>query len=111
ENNAVATIALTPVEDPSRFGVAHLRGPHILSFEEKPSKKKQGPQLINAGIYILNPNVIDYLPAGKSMIEKDLFPKLAAEGKLYGYPFDGMWLDTGTPDAYEKAIKTWKPIN
>ncbi|MFH1722565.1 MAG: sugar phosphate nucleotidyltransferase [Candidatus Altiarchaeota archaeon] len=110
ENNAIATIALTPVEDPSRYGMAHLRGPKILSFEEKPKKKKGEPQLVNAGIYILNPEVIDYLPNGKSMMETDLFPKLAKEGKLFGYPFEGQWFDTGTPQAYERAIKKWKPL-
>ena len=42
------------------------------------------------------------------MVEYDIYPKLAAEGKLFGYPFQGQWFDTGTHEAYEKAIKEWK---
>ncbi|RLI90666.1 MAG: hypothetical protein DRO94_05075 [Candidatus Altiarchaeales archaeon] len=109
EHNALATIALTPVKDPSRFGVARLRGNKILEFIEKPEKTTKS-KLINAGVYVLEPEVIDYVPEGKAMIEHDVFPKLAAEGKLYGYPFDGQWFDTGTPEAYERAIKEWRGV-
>lgn len=110
ENKGLATIALTPVKDPSRFGVAKLRGHRILEFIEKPEKGKEASKLINAGAYVLEPRVIKYVPKGKAMIETDVFPKLAKKGKLFGYPFDGLWLDTGTYEAYEKAIKLWKGI-
>jgi len=109
KNDGIATIALTPVKDPSHFGVAELRGERILRFIEKP----KGPvksKLINAGVYILEPEVIDYVPPGKAMMEKEVFPKLAQEGRLYGYPFDGQWFDTGTHESYERAIKGWKAI-
>ena len=42
------------------------------------------------------------------MLEKDLFPRLAQEGKLYGYPFEGQWFDVGTPEIYEEVLKKWK---
>ena len=45
------------------------------------------------------------------MFEKDVFPKLAEKGKLFGYPFSGQWFDTGNMDRYEKAIKEWKGID
>lgn len=109
KNDGIATIALKPVRDPSRFGVAELRGNKILRFIEKP-KATVKSKLINAGVYILEPEVIDYVPEGNVMMETDVFPKLAKEGKLYGYPFEGQWFDTGTHEAYEKAIKGWKGI-
>lgn len=104
-----ATIALTPVKDPSRFGVAELKGNRILKFIEKP--KSTQSKLINAGVYVLEPEVLKFIPKGRAMIEKDIFPKLAEEGKLYGYPFNGQWFDTGTHEAYEKAIKGWKGVD
>ncbi|HIE33884.1 MAG TPA: nucleotidyltransferase family protein [Candidatus Altiarchaeales archaeon] len=110
ENRGLATIALTPVRDPSRFGVANLRGNRILEFIEKP-KRTTKSKLINAGVYVLEPQVINYVPEGKVMMESDVFPKLAADGKLYGYPFDGQWFDTGTHEAYERAIKEWRGID
>ncbi len=110
ESNALATIALTPVKDPSRFGVARLRGNQILEFIEKPSTGVHS-KLINAGVYVIDPKVLDYVPEGKAMMETDVFPRLAQDGRLFGYPFDGQWFDTGTHDAYEKAIKEWKGIN
>jgi len=108
-NEGIATIALTPVKDPQRFGVVDLRGEKVMKFSEKP-KKKLKSALINAGVYILEPEVLGYIPKGKSMMEVDVFPKLASEGKLFGYPFEGQWFDTGTHEAYENAIKNWKKI-
>ena len=107
-NEGLATIALTPVDDPSRFGVADLKGDRIMKFVEKP--KTHISNLINAGVYVLEPEVINYVPKGRAMMETDVFPKLAAEGKLFGYPYDGQWFDTGTHESYEKAIKHWKKI-
>ncbi|MEA3254619.1 MAG: sugar phosphate nucleotidyltransferase [Candidatus Altiarchaeota archaeon] len=110
KNDGIATLTLKPVRDPSRFGVAELRGDRILRFIEKPESSVKS-RLINAGVYILEPEVIDYVPKGKAMMETDVFPKLAEEGRLYGYPFDGQWFDTGTYEAYEKAIKGWKGVD
>lgn len=105
----IATIALTPVKDPSRFGVAELKGNKILKFIEKP--KSTQSKLINAGVYVLEPEVLKFIPKGYAMMEKDVFPKLAEEGRLYSYPFNGQWFDTGTHEAYERAIKGWRGID
>ncbi|MAG15834.1 nucleotidyltransferase [Candidatus Woesearchaeota archaeon] len=111
ENKATATIALASVQDPSAYGVAKLQGNRILEFIEKPKKENAPSNLINSGIYILEPEVIDLIPDGFSMLEKDIFPRLAREGRLYGYPFSGQWLNTGTLELYEQAIKEWKDIS
>lgn len=109
-NEGLATVALTTVDDPSRFGVASMKGSKIIEFVEKPKKEDAPSNLINSGMAIMEPEVIEkYVPAkGKAMVEYDIYPKLAAEGKLNGYPFQGQWFDTGTHEAYERAIKEWK---
>ena len=106
--NALATIALTTVDDPTQYGVARLDGSRIIEFVEKPSNPPSN--LINAGFYIIHPQVIDIIPAGFSMLEKDVFPKLAKMGRLRGFPFAGQWFDIGTPERYKLAEKQWKGI-
>ncbi|MBN2566610.1 nucleotidyltransferase family protein [Candidatus Woesearchaeota archaeon] len=109
-NRGLATDALTTVEDPSMYGVARLKGNQILEFIEKPKRGTAPSNLINAGLYILEPEVIDYVPKGMASLERDVFPVLAKEGRLYGYAFDGQWFDTGTMERYERAIQEWKDI-
>ena len=108
EKKSTATIALTSVTDPSAFGVAKLNGNRILEFVEKPAMGKAPSKLINSGLYIIEPEVIDYVREGYCMIETDIFPLLAKENKLFGYPFSGYWKSIGTFEQYEDAIKDLK---
>lgn len=108
--NALATIALTTVDDPSSYGVARLDGSRIVEFVEKPKKEDTPSNLINAGFYILEPEAIDMIPDGLSMLEKDIFPKLARMGRLRGFPFAGQWFDIGNIERYKTAKKNWKGV-
>lgn len=109
--NALVTIALTSVNDPSQYGVARLDGSRILEFVEKPKKEEAPSNFINSGFYIIEPEVIEMIPKGKHcMLEKDIFPKLAREGKLRGFPFSGQWMDTGDYTRLERARRLWKGI-
>ncbi|MDP7180265.1 MAG: sugar phosphate nucleotidyltransferase [Candidatus Woesearchaeota archaeon] len=109
--NALATIALTTVNDSTQYGVARLSGSRILEFVEKPKKEEAPSNLINSGFYILEPEVLDMIPENKfSMLEKDVFPKLAEEGRLRGFPFAGQWFDTGNMERLERARKLWEDI-
>jgi len=112
EHKAMATIALTTVEDPSNYGVAKMLGSKIVEFVEKPKKGEAPSNLINAGLYILEPELIKYVPAEKGdvKIEIQVFPVIAKMGKLFGYRFSGQWFDTGTPERYENAIKGWQGL-
>lgn len=110
ENAAMATIALTTVADPLVYGVAKLTGSKILEFIEKPEAGKAPSNLINAGLYIVEPAVLDIIPKGASSIERDVFPTIASGGKLFGFPFSGQWFDTGTLERYEEAMKNWIDI-
>lgn len=109
KNNALVTIALTKVEDPSQYGVARMENNRIAEFIEKP-KKEVPSNLINAGFYMIEPSVIDMIGIGKVMLEKDIFPGLASEKKLFGFVFDGQWYDTGNIERYEKAKREWVDI-
>ncbi len=109
-SNAVATIALKEVEDPTAFGVAKLRGNKILKFIEKPKMEDAPSKLINAGVYILSPDIFKFMPKDKKqvMMETEVFPEVAKKSGLYGYVYDGQWFDLGTPERYDEAIKKWK---
>ncbi len=104
-SGAIATIALHEVEDPSRYGVVELTEEgRIVRFVEKPTREEAPSNLVNAGIYALNPKIFDYIPEGRPVsIEHEIFPKLAEEGKLHGYNFQGYWTDIGEPSDYLKA--------
>src|SRR3989338_1638513 len=110
ENKATVTIALTTVDNPSSYGVARMQGNRILEFVEKPKKDGAPSNLINAGLYMMEAEVLDYIGDGYCMLEKDVFPKLATEGRLFGYAFSGQWYNSGTLELYEQAIREWKDL-
>lgn len=110
-NNATATIALTHVQDPTKYGVVRLDGNRILYFVEKPRLEDAPSHLVSSGYYMLEPEVFDMV-AGKSfaMMEKDVFPELARLGRLFGYYDKGHWFDTGTLESLEMVRKHWKGV-
>jgi mannose-1-phosphate guanylyltransferase len=107
ENNAVATIALHRVEDPSRYGTVKLtENNRITQFVEKAPAEKAPSNLINAGVYVLDPKIFDYIPAGRPVsIEREVFPVIASENKMFGHIFNDIWIDIGKPLDYLRANK------
>ncbi|MBI2832138.1 MAG: NDP-sugar synthase [Chloroflexi bacterium] len=100
------TIALTPVENPIMYGIVETDEHGMVQrFVEKPTWDKVTTNLINAGIYILETDVLKYIPPGTpSMFENYVFPKLLEVGEPFlGYPADGYWIDIGTPEKYLKV--------
>ena len=100
---AEATIALTWVDNPCTFGVVETDADgRVRRFIEKPAPDKVTTNWINAGVYILEPEVLEHVPAGSHyMFEKGLFPLLLELGEsVYGYQYRGYWLDMGTPGKY-----------
>lgn len=100
---AKVTIALTPVEDPSRFGVvetdSNLR---VTRFLEKPKHGQVTGKMINAGVYLIEAEILSRIPKGKRcMFEHDIFPSLVDDGEpVFGYTTDTYWMDMGTPEKY-----------
>jgi len=102
---AKATILLTPVADPSRYGLVRLGGDgRVETFLEKPRPEEIDTDLINAGLYVLEPEALERVPDGRAVsIEREVFPRLAEEGSVYGLALPGYWLDVGTPESYLQA--------
>jgi mannose-1-phosphate guanylyltransferase len=102
-SGAEASIFLSRVEDPSSYGVCALdRDGWIERFVEKPPREEAPSNLINAGVWLFEPSVLERIAAGRfTMVEHDLFPGLAAERRLYGYVAETpYWIDAGTPERY-----------
>ena len=104
-SGAKATILLTPVADPSRYGLVRTAADgRVETFLEKPRPEEIDTDLINAGLYVLEPEVLDLVPPGRAVsIEREVFPRLAAEGAVFGIALPGYWLDVGTPETYLQA--------
>jgi NDP-sugar pyrophosphorylase family protein len=102
---AEATIHLTRVDDPSRFGVVPTDDDgRVLMFVEKPAPGEAPTHLINAGTYVLETSVLDRIPADRRVsIERETFPALVEARTLYARPDDSYWIDAGTPTQYLQA--------
>ncbi len=106
QKKSKATLILTRVPNPIEFGVVITDEDHrICRFLEKPSTSEIFSDTVNTGAYILEPEVLEYLPANtESDFSKDLFPLLLAKGEpMYGYIAQGYWCDVGHLDAYREA--------
>ena len=106
KTGATATLALTPVEDPTNYGLVRTDGGGaVTEFVEKPSYDQIDTRNISAGAYVLERAVLDLLEADQpASIERDVFPQLVGNG-LYGCVSENYWLDIGTPARYLQA--TW----
>jgi NDP-sugar pyrophosphorylase family protein len=105
QHEAVATIALTPVEDPTRYGLVRTGPRHeVLAFLEKPTLEEAGDDRhINAGTYVLEPSVLELVPERERCnVEREVFPRLVGTG-LHAIGFDGYWNDIGTFESYRRA--------
>src|SRR4051794_10990422 len=101
--HAKATIVLTPVENPSAYGLVETDPEgNIRRFLEKPSADEITSDTINAGIYILEPDTFDRIPKEQPWsIERSFFPSLIDRGETFlAYVYRGYWIDIGTPEKY-----------
>jgi mannose-1-phosphate guanylyltransferase len=104
--HAKVTIALTPVEDPTVYGVVETdNGGRVQRFVEKPSRDAVTTNMVNAGAYVLEPEVLNLIPKGEHfMFEHGVFPEILNRGDaIYGYESDDYWIDIGTPQKYLKV--------
>lgn len=105
ESDALATITLTSVEDPTAYGLVEVDHDMLVHrFLEKPAADEVTTNLVNAGIYVLEPEVLAMIPADQEVsIEREIFPHLQAEGRLRAYVSSSYWKDIGTPRSYLAA--------
>jgi len=103
ERQARATIVLTPVDNPTAYGLVETDpNGNILRFLEKPKPEEITTNNINAGIYVLEPDTFDRIPSDVSWsIERSYFPSLVERHETFvAYIYDGYWIDIGTPEKY-----------
>jgi NDP-sugar pyrophosphorylase family protein len=107
QTGAEATIHLTRVDDPSPFGVVPTRADgEVIAFVEKPPPGRAPSNWINAGTYVLEPEILERIPPRLPVsIERETFPQMlvASPGHLFAMPSHDYWLDIGTPDKYLRA--------
>lgn len=106
KNKSVATIVLTPVKDPAAYGLVETDASgRIRSFIEKPEPDQITCNTINAGVYILEPSVLERIPANQEFsFEHGLFPALLEKGEpMYALTSERYWIDIGTPEKYRQA--------
>ncbi len=105
-HGGLGTMLVVPTNRPEAAGAVVMEGNKIVNFIEKPKHRKSA--LINAGLSIVEPSILDFVPSGQCSLEIDVFPLLASRGLLFGYPFNGPIYDIATPEGYEKALKEWQ---
>jgi NDP-sugar pyrophosphorylase family protein len=107
ESGAAATIVLAPVDNPRAYGVVETdEAGRVTHFYEKPAADKDLPtNTVNAGIYVIEPEVLTYMPAGETVtFEYDLFPALLEQGvHVQSFAAGGYWTDIGTPKRFLRA--------
>jgi D-glycero-alpha-D-manno-heptose 1-phosphate guanylyltransferase len=100
-HGGVATMAVVAVENAGRYGTVHVDSNNrITEFMEKTGDDTPG--LINAGVYIFSPAILEYIPDGPVSLEKEVFPRLFDRG-VYAAREQGVFIDIGTPADYAKA--------
>ncbi len=101
DRHALVSMAVVRVEDSSRYGTVKVDGNQkVIGFVEKTGST--GPGCVNAGVYVFSPEVFQYIPEGRSSLEKDIFPHLLSKG-VYALEHGGMFIDIGTPEDYARA--------
>lgn len=101
------TIAVTKVDEPSKYGVVVFdeQSGCIQRFVEKPQEFVGNK--INAGIYILDPSMLDMIPLAPCSIEKEIFPKMTEADDLYAFVMSGFWMDVGQPKDFLKGVRLY----
>lgn len=97
--NAKITIVLTTVSDPSQFGIAEVKDDKIVRFLEKPSPDETFSNLVNSGLYVVEPEILKHIPSDRPYdFAKELFPEMLKNGEdIYAVEGNGVWIDTGRP--------------
>jgi mannose-1-phosphate guanylyltransferase len=104
-SGAEGTIHLTPVDDPSSFGIVQIDGDgRVERFVEKPPAGTMSSNLINAGSYVLEPSVVERIASGRpASLEREVFPDLVERTTLFAVATDDYWIDAGRPELYLRA--------
>lgn len=103
--HAQGTIHLTPVADPSQYGVVETdANGKVIRFVEKPKTGETASRHVNGGTYVFETSALERMPGTAPLsIERETFPEMVREGVLYALPTDDYWIDAGRPDTYVRS--------
>lgn len=108
QGGLVCSVALTYARNPEEeYGVARMEGNRVVQYSEKPGKEAEHG-LVNAGLYICEPKIFDYIGSDARSLEKEVLPNIAADNNLLGYPFQGKWFDISKESDHIRAEKEWR---
>lgn len=103
DNQAVVTMAVKPRPTQKTYDNVFVQGNRVVDFQS--SKEDQVVSIVNAGVYIIEPEVLQSIPSTTpTMLETDIFPKLAQSRKMLAFPFQGVWFDISSDDNYQQAL-------
>ena len=106
KNGSIGSLGLWEVDDPTRFGIVGVDNEQkITQFKEKPLPNEVFSNFINAGSYIFNDDIFDFMPNGRHSLERDVFPTLADQRLLSGMQFSGYFIDAGTQKSWVEAVE------
>ncbi|MBP7774911.1 hypothetical protein KA078_03925 [Candidatus Woesebacteria bacterium] len=106
EQGSKVTMVVEPKLGEKQYGQVSIQGNRITTFSHTGSDS--GVNLINTGIYVINPEVLDLISANTPMyLERDIFPQLAKKNQLRAFFFQGLWFDISTDTQYAEACKRW----
>ena len=106
--DAMATLAVSRVEDTSRYGTVQVEGDRVRGFAEKTGSHLPG--LVNGGVYAFKHAVLQYIPEHPASLERDVFPALLDHG-VYAQEQRGMFIDIGTPADYARAQQLYDSLS
>jgi len=109
DHKKLVTMALTSVEDPTDFSSVRLRGSKVVAFTEKPKTHAGTSRLISAGVFVMDPGVLEKIHIhAPASLEREVFPGLIEDGDIFGFVFDSPWYEISAPESYERALKEWQ---
>jgi D-glycero-alpha-D-manno-heptose 1-phosphate guanylyltransferase len=109
EHRGLMSMAVRGVSDAARYGTVQLDTFHrVVDFHEKTGAQAAG--IVNGGVYVFDRAVLRHIPDGPASLEKDVFPRLLAEG-IYGFEQHGLFIDIGTPEDYARAQELCDSLN
>jgi mannose-1-phosphate guanylyltransferase len=112
-NSGISTMVITSIADPLPWGMVRVKRNRILEFYEKPNinvqKKLRLTNLINAGIYVFEPDIFSYINKNTHDLETQVIPKLIEEKKIYAYLLDGAWFNVSQKELLNHALKFCEP--
>ncbi len=105
QHGAEGTISLTPVSDPSQYGIVEIDASgRVERFVEKPQPGMTTSNFASAGTYVLEPSALVRMPGDQKLsIERVVFPQMVADGSLFAMSTDDYWIDAGRPDTFISA--------